>query len=173
MNSYTDRGHPPSEYQENLEILLQIPVFSGLPMEAQKVLAYLCTREVFKPGEFLFTEGDTDEHAYFILEGKAGLMLTVDGTSEQVREYGESTFLGGLSLLCPAKRLYSLKALTHMRCVIFARDKFQRTLEQFPDLARMVIQEICTLIHQWESSLIVEHARHCPDCRGSVGVSLI
>jgi CRP/FNR family transcriptional regulator, cyclic AMP receptor protein len=173
MNSYTDQGHPPSEYQENLEILRQIPIFSGLPVEALKLLAYLCTREVFKPDEYLFQEGDMDEHAYFILEGKAGLILTFEGASVPIREYGENDFLGGLSLLGPAKRLYSLQAMSRVRCVMFARDQFQRTLEQFPDVAAMVFRETCILIHEWESRLLTEHARQCSDCRGNVGVSLI
>lgn len=173
MNSYTDQGHPPSEYQENLEILMHVPIFAGVPIDALKLLAYLCTREVFKPDEYLFQEGDMDEHAYFILEGKTSLILPINGTSESIREYGENDFLGGLSLLGPAKRLYSLKALTRVRCVMFARDKFQRTLEQFPDVAAIVFRQVCILIHDWESRLIAEHARQCPDCRGSVGVSLI
>ncbi len=173
MNSYTDRNQPPSEYQENLEILMQIPVFSGLPVDARKLLAYLCTRETFKAEEYLFTEGDIDENAYYILEGKAGLLLPVDGGNETIREYGESSFLGGMSLLCPSKRLFSLKAVTKVRCMILSRSKFQRILDQFPEIAASMIEELCQLIHRWETRTIAEHVNKCPECKKSVGITLL
>ncbi len=173
MNSYTDRNQQPSEYQENLEILMQIPVFSGLPIDARKLLAYLCTRESFKPGEYLFAEGDIDEHAYYILEGKADLTLTTEGSTETIKEYGETAFLGSFSLLCPSKRLFGLKASTKVRCLMLSQNKFQRILDQFPEIAVSMIQEICQLIHNWEARLIGDHAQECRECKKNIGVTLI
>ena len=42
-NSGKNESGTSSEYQENLDILRQIDFFSGLPLEATKVFAYLCS----------------------------------------------------------------------------------------------------------------------------------
>ena len=66
MNSSTELKQAPSEYQSNLEILMQIPMFSGLPIEPIKLLAYLCKREIFRPGEIIFQQHEVDDNAYFL-----------------------------------------------------------------------------------------------------------
>ena len=42
------------EFQENLEILRQIDFFAGLPIETLKIFAYLCSREKYQAGDYLF-----------------------------------------------------------------------------------------------------------------------
>ena len=76
MNSNTEKNEDgaTSEYQENLNILRQIDFFSGLPLEATKVFAYLCIREKFKSGDFLFQQDEEDEQAYYIISGSARLL---------------------------------------------------------------------------------------------------
>jgi len=57
MSSLDESSLSPScEYQENLGILRQTYFFSGLPLESLKIFAYLCTREKFREGEFLFRQ---------------------------------------------------------------------------------------------------------------------
>ncbi|MBT8407150.1 MAG: cyclic nucleotide-binding domain-containing protein [Deltaproteobacteria bacterium] len=60
-----------SEFQENLEILRQMDFFSALSLQALKVFAYLFTREMFKPGDYLFRQDDNDGTAFYILSGTA------------------------------------------------------------------------------------------------------
>ncbi len=172
MNSYTDQNQAPSEYQGNLEILMQIPFFSGMPIDAMKLIAFLCTRETFRPGDYLFQEGDVDPHAYFFIKGKAVLTLSKPGDEMVIREYSENDFLGGLSILWISKRFFSLKAITDTRCLVLERDRFQKILDQFPQIARPILEEICAFIHDWESRLIGSHAEKCPPCRSSLGLSL-
>ena len=76
MSSFTEEDQRPksSEFQENLEILRQMDFFSALSLESLKVLAYLCTRERFKAGDFLFRQDDNDGNAFYIMSGKAELV---------------------------------------------------------------------------------------------------
>ncbi|UCG08371.1 MAG: hypothetical protein JSV83_06915, partial [Desulfobacterales bacterium] len=53
-------SNPASELEQNLEFLRQTYFFSGIPLEALKVFAYLCTREKFKKDEYLFQQGEDD-----------------------------------------------------------------------------------------------------------------
>ena len=172
MNSSMEPKQPLSEYQENLEILIQLPLFAGLPIEPLKVLAYLCKREIFKPGELIFHEHEVDTNAYYIIEGKAELVTETDGEAEYT-EFGEREFIGSMSLFCDAKRLFTLKAQTKVICLTLSREKFQKVLERFPEISIKIVEAILMGIHAWEERFLREHALECAPCRKRIGVSLV
>ena len=171
MSLSMEPKQPLSEYQANLETLMQLPLFAGLPLEPLKVLAYLCKRESFKPGEVLFHEHEIDTNAYYILEGTVGLISGTNGETEYT-EFGERTFIGGMSLFCDLKRLFTLRAKTRVTCLILSRDKFQKIVERFPDITGKMVKAIILGVHAWEERFLGEHARACASCRKWVGVSL-
>jgi CRP/FNR family transcriptional regulator, cyclic AMP receptor protein len=172
MNSSVDQNPLPSEYQANLEILMQIPMFADLPLEPLKLLAYFCKRESFKPGEIIFHQEEPDSNAYFIIDGKAG-MLREDAEAELLGEFGESDFIGGMSLFCEMKRLFTLRAESRVVCLMLPRDRFRKTLEQFPGIVHKMFESLVQSIHQRESRFIDEHSLKCEHCRGILGVSLV
>lgn len=172
MSSSMEPRQPPSEYQSNLEMLMQIPLFTGLPLESLKVLAYLCTRETFKAGEVIFHQHEVDPNAYFFIEGTARLVLE-NGEEELVTEFGESDFIGGLTMFYEMKRLFALKAHTKVTCLMLSKEKFQKTLERFPEIAAKVFEGIAKGIYQWEYRVVTEHARSCAQCRKSMGASMV
>jgi CRP/FNR family transcriptional regulator, cyclic AMP receptor protein len=172
MNSSTEPKQVPSEYQANLEMLMHVPIFAGLPLEPLKVLAYLCKREIFKPGEAVFHQHEIDANAYCIIEGKAVLVLEND-EEQKLSRFVESDFIGGLSMFYDMKRLFTLKAETRLVCLTLSREKFQKTLEQFPEILGRVFEGIVKSIYQWESRFVGEHALKCSDCRQNIGVTLV
>ena len=131
MSSFTENnpGSKSSEFQENLEILRQMDFFSALSLEALKLFAYLCTREKFKVGDFLFHQDDNDGNAFYIISGKAELLRQDEGGDSNLKQYSEGEFLGGLALLGDMRRLFSLRASTDMTCLVLNRDKFSKALE--------------------------------------------
>jgi CRP-like cAMP-binding protein len=175
MNSNTEKNEAgaTSEYQENLNILRQIDFFSGLPLEATKVIAYLCIREKFKAGDFLFQHDDEDEQAYYIISGRARL-LHVDGGQERViRDCEEGEFIGRLALMSATRRLFSLRARTDVICLTITREKFTKALEQFPDLMPKLIRVIVDNIYSWEKRFLAHRTEDCSDCFKEIGVSLV
>ena len=91
-----DSGKESCEFQENLSILREIDFFSELPLEILKVLAYLCTREKYKEGDFLIQKGEDDGQAFYILSGRLGLLYDDrDKDARVVRVYGPEKFIGG------------------------------------------------------------------------------
>jgi CRP/FNR family cyclic AMP-dependent transcriptional regulator len=160
------------EFDENLKILREIPFFSGLPLETLKVLAYLCTTETFKQGDYLFHQDDDDGQAFYFIQGKAELMRTGETEEERIREYAEGSFIGGLTLMGSLRRLFSLKALTDVTCLILTRDKFSRTMDQFPALMPKVIAAQITSIRSWEERFLMALDKNCPACKTKIGISL-
>jgi|WetSurMetagenome_2_1015567.scaffolds.fasta_scaffold267281_2 CRP/FNR family transcriptional regulator, cyclic AMP receptor protein len=172
MNSSTEPRQGSCEYKDNLEIVMHIPIFAGLPLEPLKVLTYFCRRATFMAGDVIFREQDVDPNAYFIIAGTA--VLTLESSKESaLAEFGEMDFLGALSLFCDRKRLFTLKAKTKVTCLVLPREKFQKTLEQFPEIGRPVFETLAKSICRWESRLITEHAIQCPECRSSIGPTVV
>lgn len=167
-----DQSQQPSEYQANMEILRQIPLFSVLPIEALKVLAYFCVRENYVEGDIVFQQEESDSNAYFILAGSAVLIHRRNGVDEVLKRYGEGDFLGGLSLLCGMKRLFSLRAEGRLSCVVLSREKFQKLWEQYPEISKRLIEGLSASIYQWEQRLLASEQK-CPTCLESSGITLV
>jgi len=161
------------EYQENLNILREIDFFSGLPLEATKVFAYLCSRELFKQGDYMFMQDDEDGRAYYVISGSARLIHSVNGNETAIRDYQEGEFIGRLVLLGRMRRLFTLQAITDMTCLTIDRAKFAEALEQFPDQMPKIIKVLVDNIYNWEKRFIANRTGDCEDCMQKVGVSLV
>ena len=164
---------PSSEFQENLEILRQTYFFSSLPLETLKIFAYLCTREKFRQGEHLFRQDEDDGQAFYIIEGRARLERTDNGTTTEIRDCKTGEFLGGLTLLGETRRLFSLKSVTDTTCLVLNRGKFLKTMEQFPNMLVRICNAVAQSIDTWEDRFLADRGVECGECRIRLGVTLI
>ena len=164
-----------SEYQENLDIIRQIDFFSALPLEAQKMLAYLSVRDRFGSEDLLFRQGDDDGLAYYIISGNCRLVREsgADGAESMVRQFGPGKFIGGLSLMANLRRVYSLKASDPVTSLTLQRDKFSRVMLQFPDLWPKIIQALADRIRGWEEHIWSVDLADKTACRDQIGVCLV
>ncbi len=173
-NSDQDRPVAHSEFQDNLSILRQITFFSGLPIELLKVFAYLCTREVFNPGQHLFSQGDDDGCGFYLISGKTELLRKQQEIEYTVKTYEKGTFLGMLTLLGNMPRLYSLRAKEPSVCLVITREKFTKALERFPEIMPKLIQTIVNRIELWDKQAIYDnHADWQSGDRAHIGISAI
>ena len=143
---------PTCEFQKNLNILREIYFFSALPIDSLKVFAYLCTRENFKPGDYLFTQDDDDGQAFYLVSGEAVFQSLSD---------------------LPSDALFSLKASTPVTCLILSREKFVHAMNQYPQLMSNIFHAVVEKIHHWEELFLSERSEGCKACRQKIGVSLI
>jgi len=165
--------NPSSELEQNLNLLRQTYFFSGIPLEALRVFAYLCTREKFKAGEYLFRQGEDDGQAFYIIEGKAVLEREEERGQKSVRNCESGEFLGGLTLVAEMRRLFSLKAAEDTTCLILNREKFTKTMEQFPDMMPKILRALVNVIDNWEERFLVDRTDKCLDCMENLGVSVL
>jgi CRP-like cAMP-binding protein len=174
MSSLDESSPTPScEYQENLDILRQTYFFSGLPLESLKIFAYLCTREKFRQGDFLFQQGEEDGEALCIISGEVLLERTMGGASLPIRTLGAGEFVNGLTLIGPTRRLYSLRALQETICLVLGRDKFAKTLDQFPEQRHRIFRAVVVAINDWEERFLEGMTEACGGCTSKLGVSLL
>lgn len=175
MSSPTEKNESfaSCEFQENLDILRQIDFFSGLSMESLKVLAYVCLRENYKPGDFLFRQGDDDGQALYVLSGLAELIHEDDAGTDVIREFRNGDFLGGLALVGQTPRLFSLRAKENLTCLIIEREKFLSVMQQFPEQLAKVVRALVEGIMGWEERFLMSRSQGCEACRHKIGVSMV
>lgn len=169
----TDKPTEECELKQNLELLRQTYLFSGIPLEALKVFAYLCSRDKFKEGEYLLRQGEDDGQAFYIICGQAVLEREEGGLIREIRHCREGEFLGGLSLLGSMQRLFSVRAVSETSCLILEREKFARTLSQFHDLMPSLFKALVGGIDGWEKGFLLSRMDHRDECLQHLGVSLL
>ena len=174
MNSLeTSNSSTTSELDQNLEFLRQTYLFAVVPLESLKVFAYLCTREKFKPGEYLIHQGEDDGNAFYVIDGQAKLERESGGSVHIVRDVEVGEFIGGMSLMGSMQRLYSIRAETETTCLILDREKFSRTMTKFQDLMPSFFKALVGQIDAWEKSFLSGRMVECDDCLKQLGVSLL
>lgn len=161
------------EFQENLDILRDNYFFSALSIELLKVLAYLCSREKFRTGDHLFSQGEEDGQAFFILSGKARLTRGSPEEPVTLREVDPGTFIGGFALIGKPRRVFSLAAETDMECLVLSREKFSKAMEQFPEELPKILNALAERLVAWEERFMNDMENGCRECLGNMGVSLI
>jgi CRP-like cAMP-binding protein len=168
-----DSSGPGCEFKQNLEILRQIEFFAGLPMETLKVFAYLCVREIFPPAEYLYRQDDEDDHAFHVLSGELVLTREIDGREQTIQTYRAGEFIGGLSLLASARRLFSLKAEQETECLVLSGEKFTKAIAQFPELTPRIFKSVAERIREWDRRLIFDMTERGLSLEGLAGISAL
>ncbi|RJQ59009.1 MAG: Crp/Fnr family transcriptional regulator [Desulfobacteraceae bacterium] len=175
MNSSEERhdGCLTCEFQENLDMLRDNYFFSALSIEVLKVLAYLCSREKFRTGESLFSQGEDDGLAFFIISGKARLTRRSDNGENIIKGIDSGMFIGGFALIGKLRRLFSLVAETDMECLVLSRERFLKAMEQFPDELPKILNALVARLVVWEGRLLKDIEIDCRQALGSTGASLL
>lgn len=105
-----------------LEVLSQIPIFSGLPLAHLRRIAGLGTREAFRANDMIFAEGDGGDKFYLILSGAVRISRTVPGMGEEaLAVLRQGAYFGEMSLIDEFPR--SADARCHEKCRLFVLRK--------------------------------------------------
>jgi len=176
MNSFTNTSNSDnkSEFVANLNIFRQTDFFSGVPLEVIKLFAFLCKRQSYKAGDFIFHQDDDDGCSYYILSGKAKLILTKEGKEYFIREYEPESYFGALSLMTPMVKQFSLIATQDTTCMVMTRKTFSKVVDQFPDITLKITRSIGERVLQAERKCILEfESKGRDDLKNLLGISLI
>jgi len=176
MNSFmnTSEKDNKSEFVANLNIFRQIDFFAGVPIEVIKLFAFLCKRQSYKAGDFIFHQDDDDGCSYYILSGKAKLILTKEEKEYFIREYEAESYFGALSLMTPMVKQFSLIATQDATCMVMTRKTFSKVVDQFPDITLKITRSIGERVLQAERKCILEfESKGRDDLKNLLGISLI
>ena len=130
----------------NLRVLRDLPFFSGQPQELLRVLAYLCERETFAPGQAAFEEGQPAEGAVAVIGGS----LAIERGGRKVGTLSAGMCAGGLTLLGHYSWLYTLRAETPADCLLLHRRRILPQLVAQPASLVAVARKLAESVVFWD-----------------------
>lgn len=131
------------------ELVLQSPLGKELSAEEAILLGDLLLSRELADGEFLITEGTTDDSLHLLLEGKLEVVkhTGADGmASLAVLRKGD--LAGELSFIDGQQHTVGLRALCETQVLSLKRDSFEKIIEEQPWLMYKVMRAIARSTHQ-------------------------
>lgn len=126
-----------------VNVLKQVPLFSGLNNRQLRIIAGLLTKREFESGRTIITQGEGGQGLFVISKGTAKVIRTQpDGEEVEVNTLGTNDFFGELALLDDGVRTASVITTSPMECLILTRIDFQGILRTDPDMAISLLEEL-------------------------------
>ncbi len=122
----------------------QFQFFQSLsPEDCERFLEF-CERTRVEAGQNLWEEGDTDNYAVFILQGKLGIkkQTEFDGRHVIVGIYTPGSVVGELCLLTSNPRSVTAEVIAPSELLLLHSQNFEEMLRHFPLLGLSLLRHI-------------------------------
>jgi len=152
-----DTGQTPemvSEYHRELEILRHIPLFQNLEHECLKLIAVICKKVSFLPGENLMVQGEEGENGYYIISGDIAALHTIDDIEHHVKQFGAGDFVGGCLLLGKIQHAFTVQARTKATVLCLNRTDFCKVLDLFPASFSQITRRLIAELVIWDQNML-------------------
>jgi CRP-like cAMP-binding protein len=124
---------------DDIQLLSQVPLFRQLDGDQLRLIAFGAERRSLAEGQELFREGSPAEAAYIVVRGKIGLYaLDRMGDIRHQKDVGAATLLSELALVTMVERKFTAVAASDAEVLKVNRQLFQRLLEEYPQVGRLI-----------------------------------
>lgn len=114
-----------------IEVLRQVPLFSGLSRGDLRLVASVADEIVVPAGTALTLEGERGREFFVLVEGVA----TVEQDGVEIRTLVGGDFVGEISLLTRTPRTATVKAVVPARLLVLTDRDFRRLADEVPAFA--------------------------------------
>jgi CRP-like cAMP-binding protein len=132
-----------------LELLHNVPAFSGLDGEQLTLLAASVGSQSFERGEMIFLQGSIGSILYIIVSGQVRIYTISEAGQElALTIFRNGDFLGELALLDGLPRSANAQAMRPTTTLTLHRAAFLHTIEACPPIAAAVIEAMAARLRQ-------------------------
>ena len=117
----------------DIALLKRVPLFSDLPTEQIRLLAFSAVRLELAADQVLFREGARANSGFVVASG--GVRLTVGPKRRQVADCEAGALIGELALLIETKRPATATAMVASQVLELDRKLILRMLSEYPQVA--------------------------------------
>jgi CRP-like cAMP-binding protein len=128
--------------KQEFDALRRVPMFAEIEPAKLKLLAFMCERVGFDPGNRLIQQGDLADAAYLIIEGHAEVILETPNGPLIVATVGVNEIVGVLGVLGNAPRAATVRAKDRLIALRMPKEPFMRMVREFPTIAVSIIQDL-------------------------------
>jgi CRP-like cAMP-binding protein len=134
---------------DTLEQLANVPIFADLPLKGLKQIERITRERTYQEGATIFEEGSEGVGMFIVVAGKA----EASRDSTPLATYGPGDFFGEMALIDHNRRSATLKALETTTCLMIARWDFIPELQNSPDIALHMLQEMSHRLREADDKL--------------------
>ena len=121
--------------EDDITVLKGISLFSRVPDEPLRLLAFGASRVKRRKGQRLFTAGAPAFTAYVVLDGAVALLPPGDKDGAPEALLGPGTLIGEYALLCESTRPQTAMVVEEGTLLEIPRLLMRRVLEEYPRVA--------------------------------------
>jgi len=137
------------EESELVDMLQNVPIFSGMPKKELKAMAHSFVERTFDAGTVIESEGDKGVSFYLIVEGA----VNVRKGTKSIAKLSRGQFFGELSLLDKGPRSATIEAIEPTKCLVMTAWIWSGFLETQPKLAVPVMRELARRLRETDQKL--------------------
>lgn len=128
---------------DDIQLLAKVPLLQGLSDDQLRLIAFGAERRRISEGQALFREHSPAECAFVIARGGFSLYSTGRGGQPELQATTTAgTMLSELALFTLCERKYTAVAVEDSEVIRITRILFYRMIEEFPDVADVVLTRI-------------------------------
>ena len=138
------------------ELLMGHPFFAGLDDSTVSMLVG-CARNVhYRPGEYLFREGEAADYFFVVRRGRVALDVHVPGQAEQVIDTVDEGDVVGWSWLVPPYRwFFDARAVQDVSAVAVDASCLRAKCDEDPALGYAMMQRVAQVMyHRLQSARV-------------------
>ncbi len=120
---------------------LKIPLFQDIPRADLVKMVDELPIETYRPGAYLFRDGDPGENLYVVIDGTLEIVLAAETPDEMLlKTCGPGEYVGEMGLiLADGRRTATVRAKTETRTWVMSRVKFVQVLQRWPVIAYAMV----------------------------------
>ena len=123
-----------------------VPMFRGLPPDAQKHIAGLASLRDYRRGEHLWHEGDAPEWFTIVLRGRVKVVKEGESADVIYELFGEGEPVGAIAVYNFMPYPAAAVALEPTTLLVLPRRDWFELLDRNPEFARAIIRELTRLV---------------------------
>lgn len=143
---------------QEVEMMRQIPLFSGIAPAMRKLLCFGSERLTYDPGQALVKVGDMADAAYIIIEGSAEVSVPSPHGPVLVNTLGKHEVIGEIAIFVDLPRTATVTAMTKVEALRIPKDLFINVVRQNPDAAIELIKVFAMRLVNTTQQLIKHRA---------------
>ena len=137
------------DQQGTLDRIRSVPLFSEFGDKELQRVAAIAKEVEFTAGREIAKQGETGVGFHMIVEGE--VTVSVDGVTHA--SLGPGSYFGEMSLLDGGPRSATVTATTELKTVSLTSWDFNALLDQYPELARSLLIQLCRRLRSVEQSV--------------------
>ncbi len=137
------------EEQGAIERIRSVPLFSEFGDKDLQRVASIAKEVEFPAGREIAKQGESGVGFHMIVEGEVS--VSVDGTTHA--SLGPGSYFGEMSLLDGRPRSATVAATSDLKTISLTSWDFNALLDQYPELARKLLVELCRRLRSVEGSV--------------------